>query len=1059
MHADVPGDMRVRRSKRRTTRRLSLLVRFAIISFVLLCAVGVVLARWLNANQHDRRLAEAASSAQIVAQAGLQGQLVPADLDTDFRPLATETRAALDQAFGSAISEDGVVRLKIWNQQRWIVYSDNPLLVGRWFPGDDGLSAALGGEVSSMVTDLARPEEMEERVFGRLLAVYVPIRQDESLRFTNAPAGEVIGAFEIYVSYEPIADAIAEDARNLSLALAISFLVLYLGLFRLVAGASRRLRTQSAENAHQAAHDALTDLPNRRQLVADLQVMLDRRGGSKYVALALLDIDRFKEINDALGHPSGDKVLIDIASRFREQMPDATVARIGGDEFAIAAENLPHAQAALAVASRIEQVLEAPFDVAGISVSVRPSIGISLGPDDGRSAEELLQHADVAMYVAKRTGVGRQLYSRNLDHYSQDRLELAGELRDAIATASGEVMLAYQPKLDLVTDEVLGVECLVRWKHPQRGFVPPAEFLPIIENTELIAPLTWLVLDQALATCAKWRRHGLEIQMAVNISARTISSSELYDQVVAALDRHGLPPSSLELEITETALLGDHHLAASNVTRFRELGVDISIDDFGTGYASIGYLTTMPISAVKIDRSFVSDMFSDPAAAAVVNFSVGLGQQLGLQVVAEGIEDEPTLEELRRLGVNTGQGYFISRPMPATEFLHWLLAWSTRHLTPHDVAPEIAPETAPEIAAGFDSLRTDRADADLVDADLVGAGVGTGTGSVALHGSGNAPAPLPAPRFDLSPYAADAGLGAGGSGGSGGSRGSGDWGDTDAASDRWSGDVLTAGVGADPWPLASTSGPDETEHGSAVAAALASIEEHRLGVPASEASEASEASNLMTDLVVTDLVVPDLVVPDLVVPDLDPAGADASPARSHPPLTLTVDPADRTGVGMVFGTQTGGGTLEWTPGPSAPSPIPLLRLSRADDNGADGTPIDGSLVDGTSALRSPDSPDSTDSPDSPDDAPAAPAAPAVPAVPAGTAAPAVSMPTGTGSSPSGSMLPPPLTLQFGSPAADASAGSSGADTSEASTATGRIDVTAGPLHALDAPETDTEVQS
>jgi EAL domain-containing protein (putative c-di-GMP-specific phosphodiesterase class I) len=263
-------------------------------------------------------------------------------------------------------------------------------------------------------------------------------------------------------------------------------------------------------------------------------------------------------------------------------------------------------------------------------------------------------------------------------------------LRDAIAEANGEVHLAFQPKLDLRTDEISGVECLVRWKHPQRGFVPPAEFLPIIENTELIAPLTWLVLDQALATCASWHRHGIETTMAVNISARTIGSPELYDRVAAALEQHGLPPAALELELTESALLGDHHLAAANVARLRELGVGIAIDDFGTGYASIGYLTTMPISAVKIDGSFVDRMFSDEASAAVVNFSLGLGKQLGLVVVAEGIEDESTLEELRRLGCDQGQGYFISRPLGSTEFLHWLLAWSTRHLTPRDVAPELA---------------------------------------------------------------------------------------------------------------------------------------------------------------------------------------------------------------------------------------------------------------------------------------------------------------------------------------------------------------------------------
>lgn len=684
-------DMRVRRPTQRRTKRLSLLSRFAIISFVLLLAVGFVLARWLGDVQRERVLADGRNNASIVAEAAAQPLLDPIDLERDFQPLPEDKRKDLDDTIGQAISSDGVVRLKIWNAQHWIVWSDNSRLIGRWFAGDPALARALEGETNSLITDLSRPEEMEERIIDRqLLAVYVPIRKDVATgQFTTDGTGTVIGAFEIYVPYAPIAAALAEDLRTLYVSLAVGLAVLYLGLFRLVAGASKRLRLQAALNEHQATHDILTDLPNRRQLVDELQVMLDRRYGSKFVALALLDIDRFKEINDALGHPSGDAVLQMIAVRFREQMPDTVVARIGGDEFAVAAENLPHAQAALALATRIEDVLADPFEVAGISVSVRPSIGIALGPDDGRTADELLQHADVAMYVAKRTGSGRRLYSRNLDHYSPDRLSLAGELRDAIEQATGDVHLAFQPKLDLRTDEITGVECLVRWKHPDRGFVPPGEFLPIIENTELIAPLTWLVLDQALSTCATWRRHGLEIQMAVNISARTIGQPELFDRVVAALEKHQLPASALELELTESALLGDHSVAAENVARFRELGVSIAIDDFGTGYASIGYLTTMPISGLKIDRSFVDNMFSDEAAAAVVNFSLGLGQQLHLQITAEGIEDEATLEELRRLGCHTAQGYFISRPLGATEFLHWLLAWTTRHLEPRDIAPEL----------------------------------------------------------------------------------------------------------------------------------------------------------------------------------------------------------------------------------------------------------------------------------------------------------------------------------------------------------------------------------
>lgn len=747
--------MRGRRPNLRPARRLSLLVRFAIISFVLLLAVGVVLGRWFGHIQEQRALDDGVRAAELVAQAAIQPKLTPDAFDGGFRPLDAALRAELDAQIGRATGTGSLVRVKVWNAQHWIVYSDNSRLIGRWFVGDPALDQALAGTTNSLITDLSRPEEMEERAeeHGRLLAVYVPLRVDDSGLFTNDGTGTVVGAFEIYVPYGPIATALAHDLRLLWISLAAGLVALYLGLFRLVARASSKLRRQAAVNEHQATHDHLTGLPNRQQLVTELQRMLDRRHGTKYVALALVDIDRFKEINDALGHPSGDAVLISIAERFRVQMPDAVVARIGGDEFAIAADHLPHAQASLAVATRIEEVLHDPFEVAGISVSVRPSIGIALGPDDGRTAEELLQHADVAMYVAKREGSVRRLYSRNLDHYSPDRLQLAGELRDAIAEANGEVHLAFQPKLDLRTDEISGVECLVRWKHPQRGFVPPAEFLPIIENTELIAPLTWLVLDQALATCASWHRHGIETTMAVNISARTIGSPELYDRVAAALEQHGLPPAALELELTESALLGDHHLAAANVARLRELGVGIAIDDFGTGYASIGYLTTMPISAVKIDGSFVDRMFSDEASAAVVNFSLGLGKQLGLVVVAEGIEDESTLEELRRLGCDQGQGYFISRPLGSTEFLHWLLAWSTRHLTPRDVAPELADRflASQPSYRGPGTHRPAGSAHDAHDTDDGGAGE-RGTGVRTLVGVGAAVGAAITGEVAVSPY-------------------------------------------------------------------------------------------------------------------------------------------------------------------------------------------------------------------------------------------------------------------------------------------------------------------
>jgi diguanylate cyclase (GGDEF)-like protein len=520
-----------------------------------------------------------------------------------------------------------------------------------------------------------------------------PMPDEES----GTPTATVIGASELYIPYGPIADDIAADKHELWVTLGASLLLLYLVLFRLVYGASKKLRRQAIENEHQAMHDALTDLPNRQMLARELDRMLQRRKDEGHVGLTLLDLDRFKDINDTFGHTCGDQLLMSVAQRLRAEMPHALVARLGGDEFVVVVSGLMSVDEAESLSSDVEALLEAPFPIEGILVSVRASHGVVLAPEHGTTAEELLQHADIAMYVAKRTGNGaRRVYTPELDHHSPERLALVAELRDAIS--SKQIVLVYQPKVHLASGRITSVEALVRWRHPRRGMVPPGEFLPIVESTELIDPLTWEVLDQALATCAGWLASGLRLQMAVNISARTIGSPELVQRVHDALGRHGVPAELLELELTESALLGDHQSAIDNLHQLRAMGVDVSVDDFGTGYASVSYLTSMPLTALKIDMSFVQTMFTDQSSAAVVDFSLGLADQLGLDVVAEGVEDQPTLEALRDKGCTYAQGFFITRPLPAPELVHWLLEWSTRHL-PRTASPVTRAATTPTAAA------------------------------------------------------------------------------------------------------------------------------------------------------------------------------------------------------------------------------------------------------------------------------------------------------------------------------------------------------------------------
>ncbi|HEY4331070.1 MAG TPA: EAL domain-containing protein [Ilumatobacteraceae bacterium] len=648
-------------------------MQFGLLSFVLLVAVGAILGQRLQENSRRRTLNEAIHSAQIIATVGIEPLLTPADLQQNFVPLADATRNTLDRALQSSVSDNGVVRIKIWNLQHWIVYSDNPKLVGRWFASEDTLDAAFAGRTVSEITDLSSAEEMEERDFGTLMSVYVPLRVDAKGSFTTASTGAVIGAFEIYLPYKPIAAEIANDTRTLYIELGAGLLVLYLALFRLVAGASRRLRRQATENAFQATHDSLTGLPNRRMLNTEVDALLARQGPDGVVALALLDLDRFKEVNDTLGHAYGDEVLGAVAARLSSYADAACVARLGGDEFVVVVTNVHDGHDALVLCDRIEQLLEEPIEVGGVQLCVRSSIGLTIAPEHGTDCETLLQRADIAMYVAKSSGTTRRMYSSEFDHYSPERLGLAAELRDAMA--SGQITLAYQPKLEIASCAIRGVEALVRWQHPERGMISPGEFLPVIENTDLIGPLTWCVLDLALAQCAQWRAQGVDLKVAVNLSARTVSDPNLIDNIRVALARHRLPSSSLEIELTESAVLDDQGNAQETLNQLRAMGVSLAVDDFGTGYASIGYLTTLPVDVLKIDMSFVRKLFSDSRAAAVIRFSIDLARHLGLLVVAEGVEDEHTLAELHRLGCDIAQGYLIAKPMPAAELLGWISRW------------------------------------------------------------------------------------------------------------------------------------------------------------------------------------------------------------------------------------------------------------------------------------------------------------------------------------------------------------------------------------------------
>ncbi|WP_297842388.1 phosphodiesterase DibA [Pseudomonas sp.] len=429
------------------------------------------------------------------------------------------------------------------------------------------------------------------------------------------------------------------------------------------------IKRSESEFMHLAHHDPLTELPNRllftdrtRQAVAYAQA--NKRG----CALLLIDLDHFKNINDSLGHNVGDQVLKIVAGRLNGLFDNGmTLARLGGDEFAVLAENCQQVMQAAELAQRIIDGLKEPVLLDNRQLFISASIGISLFPNDALNAEQLLRNADSALFKAKSDGrEGYALYTEELTAHAQQRVELAGELRRAIELE--ELRVFYQPVHDLYSGRMLGVEALVRWQHPERGLVSPGEFIPIAEQSGLIADIDAWVLKTACRQMYEWRASGFELQfVAVNVSSRLFSRNDLHQQVAKVLSDTGLDPAFLELEVTESAVMEDPEMALEQLHRLRELGLRLAIDDFGTGYSSLLRLKRMPVQKLKIDQGFVAGLPHDEDDAAIVRVIIALGQALGMKVLAEGIETPDQANFLLENHCELGQGYLFGRPQPADE--------------------------------------------------------------------------------------------------------------------------------------------------------------------------------------------------------------------------------------------------------------------------------------------------------------------------------------------------------------------------------------------------------
>ena len=470
--------------------------------------------------------------------------------------------------------------------------------------------------------------------------------------------------------------------------------------------ATEELAERERETEYQSLHDALTGLPNRTMFQQRLrEAICDAEADGTSLAVMIMDLDDFKEINDTLGHHYGDLLLQEIGPRLSGVLrPGDLMARLGGDEFGVVLPQLSNDRVEVRVAERLMEEMEHPVVVEGVALDVSASIGIATFPVHSQDVETLLRRADVAMYAAKESGGGYEVYSPSLDKHSPSRLRLIGQVRPAIDNE--EFMLHYQPKARLSDGRVAGVEALIRWQHPERGLVAPDEFIPLVERTVLLRPLTQYVLNEALRQWQIWSSAGMRLEVAVNLSPRSLLDPQLPDQVGQLLERWEVPPRFLTLELTESFVMSDSGRSLGVLAGLSEVGVMLSIDDFGTGYSSLGYLKRLPIGEIKIDRSFVMNMHENGNDAMIVRATVDLGRNLGLRVVAEGVETRAAWDQLEAWRCDVAQGYFLSRPIAAHEITRWM---ALREVDRDGTRPQVSPDAAsPRMVPAEESTEANR---------------------------------------------------------------------------------------------------------------------------------------------------------------------------------------------------------------------------------------------------------------------------------------------------------------------------------------------------------------
>ena len=625
-----------------------LVLRFAVsicIALALAAAAILLVVRHFDTVQAERA---ATSEARVIASSVLRGSLRASDFH---RPVRASRRAELDELFQHDVLSEGVLLVKLYATNGLVTYSTDHRLIGSWETNRGHIEEALGGTVRGDVTRLSGE---------KTLRTYAPV---------SVRGGK--GVVALFQDYGPIASAAQSTFVPVAGIFEVVLVLLFLMLVPILRRVTQRIRRQMEEIERRALYDELTDLPNRTLFGDRIEQAIAAAGQKSHsAAVMLLDVDGFREVNDALGHETGDRLLQEVAGRLGETVRSSeTLARLGGDEFGILLSPGSN-EDATALAARIHGVLETPFSLSGFPLEIAVSVGIASYPEHGENVDTLLQHADVAMYIAKDGHAGTALYESEQDTSDAARLALAGELRGAIDNE--ELVVHFQPKAELESGLIVGVEALVRWQHPERGFIPPNEFIPIAERTGLIKPLSQYVVASALRQCGEWRTAGFDLHVAVNLTIPDLLDLELPDRIGELLAETGVRPGQLELEITETTILADPFRVRQVLNRLNEMGLRLAIDDFGTGYSSLAYLKNLPVHTIKIDRSFVMGMCEDASDATIVRSTIDLARNLGLGVVAEGIESQEVWDALRADGCSLAQGYFISRPASA-EYLQPVL--------------------------------------------------------------------------------------------------------------------------------------------------------------------------------------------------------------------------------------------------------------------------------------------------------------------------------------------------------------------------------------------------